>query len=41
MKEYTKPFIEDEEIEIEDICSASTTDGQNLGNPFDFWDEEE
>lgn len=26
MKEYLKPFIEDEIIEIEDICSASTED---------------
>lgn len=24
MKKYYKPFIEDEEIEIEDICTAST-----------------
>ncbi len=29
MKEYLKPFIEDENIEIEDICSAST---ENIGN---------
>jgi len=24
MKEYKKPYIEDEEIEIEDICGTST-----------------
>lgn len=26
MKEYIKPFIEDEDIEIEDICNVSSGD---------------
>ena len=30
MKEYIKPFIEEETIEIDDICSASTFDSVNL-----------
>jgi len=26
MRDYIKPFIEDEEVEIEDICSVSPGD---------------
>ena len=40
MKCYEKPFIEEEEIEIEDICANSTVDGNNL-DPWDIWDDEE
>lgn len=29
MKEYTKPLIEDEEINIEDICTTSFTEPQD------------
>ncbi len=32
MKEYIKPFIEDEEIEIEDICTIS----QPTNDPLDL-----
>lgn len=39
MKEYTKPFIEEEVIEIEDICGTSTVDGKNL-DPWEIWEEE-
>ena len=37
MKEYKKPFIEDEEILIEDICVASggeTTEGVSEDFPW-------
>ena len=43
MKEYIKPFIEDEEIELEDVIAASsggeTTNGQNV-DPWDEWLDE-
>ena len=43
MKEYTKPYIEEELIELEDVIAASpggeTKDGINVDWPFD--DEEE
>lgn len=29
MKKYVKPFIEDEYIEIEDICESSNPIGEN------------
>ncbi len=32
MKKYYKPFIEDEEIEIEDICNASNGIGKYTPN---------
>lgn len=43
MKEYIKPFIEDEEIEIEDICvpsgvvqkSAGDIDEEDVGDSYD------
>jgi len=39
MKKYEKPIIEDELIEIEDICSASnggeTEDGIEIPFPFE------
>lgn len=31
MKDYTKPYIEEEEIELEDVIAASGTKG--LDNP--------
>ena len=37
MKNYEKPFIEDEQIEIEDICSVSggdTTAGVEVQFPW-------
>ncbi len=30
MKEYIKPIIEEEDIEIEDVVATSTVDGQEL-----------
>lgn len=41
MKEYNKPFIEDETIEIDDICAMSGTgvsDPLDINNPNDFED---
>lgn len=42
MKEYLKPYIEDEEIDIEDICTVSGgTQGGNAdsnGQEFDIED---
>ena len=34
MKEYNKPYIEEESIEIEDICGTSTPTKQD--DPFNF-----
>lgn len=43
MKKYSKPFIEDEEIELEDVIAASnagdTKDGLNV-DPWDNWEDE-
>ena len=39
MKEYNKPYIEDEEIELEDVIAASGTrglDGEDETDPFNF-----
>lgn len=33
MKKYEKPFIEEENIELEDIIAVSGTEG-SLDNPF-------
>ncbi len=38
MKEYIKPYIEDEEIEIEDICNASNGLGEKTVTD-DFTDD--
>lgn len=39
MKEYNKPFIEDETIEIDDICAMSgVNDPLDINNPNDFED---
>ena len=38
MRDYVKPFIEDEDIEIEDICSVSSG-GAGQDNVGDIWDE--
>ena len=39
MKEYSKPYIEEEVIELEDVIAASnggqTKDGVNFDWPFD------
>ncbi len=32
MKEYNKPFLEEELIEIEDIISVSDKDGDDVGD---------
>lgn len=32
MKQYNKPILEDELIEIEDICAQSGADVNNIGN---------
>lgn len=37
MREYQKPYIEEEDIEIEDICGTSTPT-KNL-DPFSFDDD--
>ncbi len=39
MKEYNKPYIEDEEIELEDVIAASGTrglDDEDEMDPFNF-----
>lgn len=36
MKDYIKPYIEEEEIKIEDICANSTVDGNSL-DPASEW----
>ena len=36
MKEYTKPLIEDEEIELEDVIAASTEESTNDGEMNQF-----
>lgn len=36
MREYKKPYIEEENIEIEDICGTSTPTKNN--DPFNFDD---
>lgn len=41
MKEYQKPFIEDEEIDIEDICTVSGgTRGGVIDEDGDNFDSE-
>lgn len=43
MKNYSKPFINDEEIELEDVIAASnggdTQDGIKV-DPWDSWEDE-
>lgn len=39
MKRYIKPIIEDEEIEIEDICNVSGNGGQGEETEGSIWDE--
>ena len=39
MKDYVKPYIDEEIIEIEDVIAASTNDGENL-DPFDLWGDD-
>ncbi len=43
MKIYSKPFIEDEDIELEDVIAASnggdTKDGLSV-DPWDNWEDE-
>lgn len=36
MRDYIKPFIEDEDIEIEDICTQSVVDETEEGQEVDF-----
>ena len=36
MRDYIKPFIEDEDIEIEDICTQSVVDETEEGKEVDF-----
>lgn len=39
MKEYNKPYIEEEEIELEDVIAASGTrglDDEDEMDPFNF-----
>lgn len=33
MRDYVKPFIEDEEVEIEDICSMSN---KGVADSYDY-----
>ncbi len=39
MKKYIKPLIEDEEIEIEDICTASPNNP--MGSPEDVFNDDD
>ena len=43
MKEYSKPYIDEEVIELEDVIAASnggkTTDGVDFDWPFDSEEE--
>lgn len=40
MKKYYKPFIEDEAIEIEDICDQSNIGQQPVSNSLDEENED-